>query len=144
MAEETSAKIRKFRTKDIYQILEIERQAFPKTPYSKGTLLHYANNLPDSFVVIESGDNVLGYMIFDLDGHIHSTAVRMTYRRKGFGKMLFMHASKCARKRLWLEVRSKNNGAIGFYRRMGMEVAGRISNYYGNDDALIMVLDQSK
>jgi ribosomal protein S18 acetylase RimI-like enzyme len=58
--------------------------------------------------------------------------------------MLFMHAVRCAKKSLWLEVRSENKGAIAFYKRMGMEIAGRIQGYYGDDDALIMVFDESK
>ncbi|MBW1855717.1 MAG: GNAT family N-acetyltransferase, partial [Deltaproteobacteria bacterium] len=59
-------------------------------------------------------------------------------RRKGFGKMLFMHASRCARKGLWLEVRLRNRGAIEFYKRLGMRIVGKIPKYYRNDDALIM------
>jgi len=77
-----------------------------------------------------------------MSGHIHSTAVKPDYRRKGFGKMLFMHALKCAKERLWLEVRSKNTAAIRFYERLGMKIVGKIPNYYDEDDALIMVLSR--
>jgi len=58
--------------------------------------------------------------------------------------MLFMYAIQSVQKRLWLEVRSKNSGAIAFYKRLGMKITGRISNYYGDDDALIMVMSQKK
>jgi len=44
---------------------------------------------------------------------------------------------------LWLEVRSRNTAAIAFYRRMGMEIDGRIQDYYEDDDALMMVLSES-
>ena len=144
MSEENPAKIRKFRKEDINKILEIEEQAFPKSAYSKETFLNYANRLQDYFVVVELGADVVGYIIFDIRGHIHSTAVRKLYRKMGFGKMLFMHALIYAKKRLWLEVRSKNSVAIEFYKRMGMKIEGRIPNYYGNDDALIMVMNQKK
>jgi len=53
-----------------------------------------------------------------------------------------MHAARCAKKSLWLEVRSENRRAIAFYKCMGMEVAGRIQGYYGDDDALMMVLNR--
>ncbi|MFB0521007.1 MAG: GNAT family N-acetyltransferase [Desulfatiglandales bacterium] len=142
MAEKVLSKIRKFKREDINKILEIEEQAFPKSAYSKETLLNYANSFPDSFIVIEAGTEIVGYIIFDMSGHIHSTAIRLTYRRKGFGKMLFMHALECTKKRLWLEVRSKNSAAIKFYKRLGMKIVGRVPNYYGGDDALIMVLGQ--
>jgi ribosomal-protein-alanine N-acetyltransferase len=144
MAEKPLAAIRRFKKEDIKKILKIEQQAFPKTPYSKGTFLNYAKGLPDSFLVLETGTDIAGYIIFDMGGHIHSTAVKPAYRRKGFGTMLFMHAVSSVQRRLWLEVRSKNDSAIGFYHSVGMKIVGRIPNYYSNDDALIMILDDKR
>ncbi|MBW1741554.1 MAG: ribosomal protein S18-alanine N-acetyltransferase [Deltaproteobacteria bacterium] len=144
MAEKVLAKIRKFKIEDINKILEIEEQSFPKTAYPKETFLNYANSFTDNFVVIETGKDIAGYIIFDMDGHIRSAAIKSAYRRKGFGKMLFMHALKCAKKRLWLEVRSKNSAAIEFYKKLGMKIIGKIPNYYECDDALIMVLSQKE
>ncbi len=136
-------KIRNFKAEDINKILEIEKQAFPKTVFSKVTFLNYADNLPDTFIVVEFNKEIVGYIIFDLTGHIHSTVVKQSYRRKGFGKMLFMHASRCAKKGLWLEVRSRNRGAIEFYKRLGMKIVGKIPKYYRGDDALIMRFGKS-
>jgi ribosomal-protein-alanine N-acetyltransferase len=140
MAEKPLPRIRKFVIGDINKILEIEEQAFPKTPYTKETFLNYANRLPNSFIVVESGKDIVGYIIFDTSGHVHSTAVKTGYRKKGFGKKLFAHALVCVEKKLWLEVRSKNRAAIEFYKKMGMKMIEKIPNYYGNDDALIMAL----
>jgi ribosomal-protein-alanine N-acetyltransferase len=142
MAEEGPPNIRGFRREDIHKILEIEGEAFPKTAYPKETFLYYAKRVPDHFTILESGDDMAGYIIFDQDGHIHSMAVKPVHRRKGFGKMLFLHAKESSKKRLWLEVRSRNKGAIAFYESMGMELAGQVENYYGDDDALIMVLSK--
>jgi ribosomal-protein-alanine N-acetyltransferase len=125
------------------RILEIEEEAFPKTAYPQEVFLYYAARLPDTFVVIETDEHIAGYMIFHVDGHIRSMAVEPAFRRKGLGKKLFMHASGRANKELWLEVRSKNRGAIAFYRKMGMEIVGSHPGYYGDDDALIMVLKDS-
>lgn len=132
-------KIRRFRAEDIDTILDIEKEAFPKTPYPKETFLHYATELPDSFVVIERGEDIGGYLLFDMAGHILSMAVRAALRRKGLGKQLFIHALGCVKKRLWLEVRSKNSGAIAFYQKMGMRLVGRNPGYYEDDDAVIML-----
>ena len=143
MAEKHLVKTRKFKAEDINKLLEIEKQAFPKTIFSKVTFLNYADRLPDTFIIVESGKDIMGYIIFDLTGHIHSTAIKQSYRRKGFGKMLFMHALRCAKKGLWLEVRSRNHGAIEFYKRLGMKIVGEIPNYYKDDDALIMRLENS-
>lgn len=142
MAKNALAKIRRFKTEDIDDIVEIEEEAFPKTAYSRETILRYARSLPDNFMVIETDTGIVGYMIFDISGHIHSTAVKPTCRRKGFGKMLFMHALRCAKSRLWLEVRSRNTQAVRFYKALGMKIVGKIPNYYEGDDALIMVLSQ--
>lgn len=144
MAEEALAKIREFKIRDINKILEIEEQAFPKTGYTKETFLNYAKSLPDNFIVLEADKDIIGYIIFDMSGHIHSTAVKTKYRRKGFAKMLFVHALKSVKQRLWLEVRSKNTGAIKFYKKLGMNITGKIPNYYGSDDALTMVLSREE
>jgi ribosomal-protein-alanine N-acetyltransferase len=85
----------------------------------------------------------VGYIIFDAGGHVHSTAIKPAYRRRGFGRILFMHALASVEKTLWLEVRSKNVEAIAFYKKMGMTIIGRVPNYYGNDDALVMVVSQN-
>lgn len=139
MPEENSI-IRKFEPGDIGGILEIERQAFPKTAYSRELLFYYAAHYPETFVVMETEKGIVGYIIFDKSGHIHSTAVKVAYRRRGFGTMLFRHALNYVDRKVWLEVRSRNTGALEFYKGMGMKVSGRVPYYYGNDDALVMVL----
>ena len=140
-AETALCTIRSFSLEDLKQILEIEREAFPKTGYPKEVILNYAKRLPDGFIVVETGEQIVGYMIFDQTGHVYSAAVRPSHRRKGFGRKLFLHASEQSYGKLWLEVRSKNTGAIGFYQRIGMRIVGRVEGYYHGDDALIMILD---
>jgi [ribosomal protein S18]-alanine N-acetyltransferase len=140
-AETAPCTIRSFSLEDLKQILEIEREAFPKTGYPKDVILNYAKRLPDGFIVVETGDQLVGYMIFDQTGHVYSAAVRPSHRRKGFGRRLFLHASEQSYGKLWLEVRSKNKGAIGFYQRIGMRIVGRVEGYYHGDDALIMILE---
>jgi len=141
VADTNSCTIRPFLIEDLKQILEIEREAFPKTGYPKEVLLNYAKRLPDGFIVAEVPEQIVGYMIFDQTGHVYSTAVRPAHRGKGFGKRLFLHASEQSFGKLWLEVRSRNTGAIGFYQHIGMRIVGRIHGYYHEDDALIMILD---
>jgi ribosomal-protein-alanine N-acetyltransferase len=141
VVEKEPCTVRRFSIEDLKQILEIERAAFPKTGYPKEVILNYAKRLPDGFIVVETDEQIVGYMIFDQTGHVYSTAVRPSHRRKGFGRKLFSHASEQSYGKLWLEVRSKNTGAIGFYQRIGMRIVGRIQGYYHGDDALIMLLD---
>lgn len=135
--------MRRFEHGDMGEILEIENGAFPKTAYSKEILLHYAGLFPDTFVVACTGDRVVGYIIFDTGGHVISMAIREGHRNKGFGKTLVLHALEHTGSKIWLEVRTKNQGAITFYRSLGMKTVGKIPGYYGNDDALIMVREKN-
>ncbi len=134
--------IKKFRPEYLENIMEIEKQAYPKSSYSRQTIIEFAENLPDTFLVADNGRDIAGYIIFDSGGHIYSTAVKEYFRGKGFGRMLFACALKSCRNNLRLEVRSRNSGAIAFYKRMGMKIAGIIPNYYWGDDALLMVMDR--
>jgi ribosomal-protein-alanine N-acetyltransferase len=140
MEEESPSKVREFRMEDIRDIMEIERQAFPKSGYPKEIILDYAGKYPDTFIVLETDHEIAGYLIYDLGGHVFSMAVKPLYRRKGLGKRMFVHALNHADGKLWLEVRSKNTGAIRFYEAMGMRIRGRVPGYYETDDAFIMVL----
>lgn len=139
-----STAIRKVRIEDIDQILKIEQEAFPKSAYSREYFLLFAGRFPDTFLVVESGENIVGYIVFDMGGHILSMAVKAETRRKGLGTALFIRAGRSVQKRPWLEVRSKNRGAIAFYKRQGMKIIGRMPNYYRDDDALVMALDEKK
>jgi ribosomal-protein-alanine N-acetyltransferase len=140
MTAKAPVNIRKFRVADIHQILAIEAQAAPKTALSREIFLSYAKSFPDTFIVLECKKYVVGYIIFDLGGHVHSAVVKPVYRRKGFGALLFMYALNWTKKSMWLEVRSRNIGAIAFYKNLGMKIIGKIPDYYGNDDALVMVM----
>jgi len=124
--------------------MEIERQAFPKGRYPKELILEYARKYPESFIVLEQENDLAGYMIYDRGGHIFSMAVKPAFRRRGLGSMMFTYARKHADGKLWLEVRSKNTGAIRFYESMGMRVRGKVPRYYETDDALVMAMDHGK
>jgi ribosomal-protein-alanine N-acetyltransferase len=139
MSEDHSI-VRTFRLDDLEEILRIEGQAFPKTAYSSELLLYYALHYPETFLVMETQTGIAGYIIFDKTGHIFSTAVKPEQRKRGFGTRLFRQAVKHSERKPWLEVRSQNPGAIAFYKTMGMKMTKRLPNYYGTDDALVMVL----
>ena len=138
-----AANVRAFRMDDLHGIMEIERRAFPKSAYPTALILEYAEKYPAGFIVLETEGEVAGYLIYDeQEGHIFSMAVKPSHRRKGLGRMLFMHARNHGEGKLWLEVRSKNRGAVRFYESLSMRVRGRVPGYYETDDALIMVLEE--
>jgi len=137
--------IRPFSFSDLDRILQIERQAFPKSPYDWTTFINLHWLYPETFWVYidtESGreeNQLLAYLIFSRDGHIISIAVHPQHRRRGIGKKLLEKAIDAYHlRKLWAEVRKSNEGAQTFYLRMGFQIIGVVPNYYGNEDALIV------
>jgi ribosomal-protein-alanine N-acetyltransferase len=136
--------IRSFAFSDLDPILEIERQAFPKSPYDWATFINLHWLYPETFwVYVDPPDRqeteILGYIIFSKDGHIISIAVHPRHRRRGLGGKLLKKAMETLQgKRVWAEVRKGNEGAQVFYFKMGFRIIGQVPNYYGNEDALII------
>ncbi|MBM4276984.1 MAG: GNAT family N-acetyltransferase [Deltaproteobacteria bacterium] len=136
--------IRHFSLSDLNAILKIERESFPKSPYDRMTFIHLHSLYPEHFFVYTgttSGkeDRIWGYIIFSPEGHIISLAVLPGQRKKGVGKQLLRRAMEVPHlKGLQAEVRRSNLGARAFYLRMGFRIVGAVSNYYGNEDALII------
>jgi ribosomal-protein-alanine acetyltransferase len=137
--------IRPFSLSDLESILQIESQSFPKSPYDWTTFVNLHRLYPETFLVYFNTDHgpreekILGYIIFSQDGHIISIAVHPHRRRKGIGRELLQRAMRTPHlKKVWAEVRRSNQGAQAFYSKMGFQTTGRVSNYYGNEDALII------
>ncbi len=142
--------IRRFSFTDLNSILDIERQAFPKSAYSWATFVDLQWVYPQTFLVyVEGGPgqkepSLWGYIIFSRDGHIISIAVHPEQRRRGIGKRLLQQTIDYPRvKKVWAEVRVNNLGAQAFYLKMGFRVISVVPEYYGDEDALIMVRDSS-
>ena len=137
--------IRPFTLSDLDRILQIELQAFPKSPYDWATFINLHYLYPETFLVYvgptidRREGQILGYIVFTQDGHIISIAVHPQHRRKGIGKELLQTAMKDPSfKKVWAEVRRSNQGAQAFYLRMGFRITREVPNYYGNEDALIV------
>ncbi len=137
--------IRRFTFSDLDDILDIERHAFPKSPYSWATFVNLTWLYPETFLVyVEKGSpagesTLVGYIIFSRDGHIISLAVHPEHRRKGVGKELIQQAAGFPHvRKVWAEVRKSNRGAQTFYLRLGFRFVAVVPNYYGDEDALIV------
>ncbi|MGB2727873.1 MAG: ribosomal protein S18-alanine N-acetyltransferase [Halobacteriota archaeon] len=133
--------IRKFRRSDLEEILRIEEKAFPKSPYDGFIFLHYASAYPDNFMVYEDKGQslIVGYIIFHPEGHIVSIAVHPAYRRKGIGTELVAVVLKVTKGNASVEVRASNEVAKAFYKHSGFSLRTIIPDYYGDEDALVMV-----
>ncbi len=131
--------IRKVRPADFEELLKIEAEAFPKSQYDLGQFWNLYQGYPNTFLVDES-EFINGYIVFSLEGHLISMAVRSERRRMGIGTRLVQVAiAHCGGKPLLLEVRVSNVGAQDFYLALGFNFIGRAKGYYhDNEDALLM------
>lgn len=131
--------IRLFTPSDMDRILEIEAQAFPKSPYSRGILTSLYRSNPGTFLVYAE-EEILGYLVYTLEGHIISVAVDPRHRRRGIGTRLIGEAVvNSTGGFIWAEVRESNTGAQAFYEKLGFRKQGIIPQYYWSEDAYIMV-----
>jgi len=133
--------IRKFKSKDLKEILRLEKKAFPKTPYDKPIFIYYTQIYPDNFLVYveESSDKIFGYIIFRPDGHIVSIAVDPVYRKKGIGTKLVEEVLQTSTGNAKVEVRESNKIAQMFYKKLGFFQLGCIIGFYDDEDAIVML-----
>jgi ribosomal-protein-alanine N-acetyltransferase len=131
--------IRKVQPADFDELLEIEAEAFPKSQYDLGQFWSLHQTYPNTFLV-DVSKCINGYIVYSLDGHVISMAVRSEHRRMGIGTRLVQEAiAHCAGKPLLLEVRASNVGAQEFYLALDFNFIGRAKGYYHNgEDALLM------
>ncbi len=131
--------IRIFTPADMDRILEIEAQAFPKSPYSRRIFMNLYRSNPTTFLVYEEGE-ILGYLVYTPEGYIISIAVDPRHRRKGIGTQLVREVFRNSTGEfMWVEVRETNAGAQVFYEKLGFRKKGVIPRYYWTEDAYIMV-----
>ena len=94
---------------------------------------YYENGLLVGFIHISISFDVVDIVNIVVDDK---------YRRKGIGTKLlnYIILSKDIAE-IWLEVRKSNKSAISFYEKNGFSLVRVRSNYYGDEDALIMKRD---
>jgi ribosomal-protein-alanine N-acetyltransferase len=131
--------IRIFTPPDMDRILEIEAQAFPKSPYNRRIFMSLYRSNPTTFLVYGE-EEILGYLVYMPEGHIISIAVDPRHRRKGIGTQLVKEVFRNSMgESIWVEVRETNAGAQAFYEKLGFRKKGVIPRYYWTEDAYIMV-----
>ncbi len=138
---------------DLDIILELERETFPETAFSRATFLYYIDSDSSSVRVLEDDGILAGYVVYSVRQqaaavYVDSIAVRPDYRRQGLGRRMMAEVREAAAARnaqfVQLHVRESNCCAIHFYRALGFERAGRAPYYYRDgEDACIMRLDLS-
>ena len=142
----TNAKIR-----DLGDILVIERESFPLSPWTYGMFLNEISNpLSRSLVAKEtnSGPKILGYLFYQVvafEMHILNLAVHPSFRLKGIGTTLLIKGienehQKGSARYVFLEVRENNEPAIRLYRKLGFKRLGLRKNYYRKENLNAIVM----
>lgn len=150
-----SPSIRPARGADIDRIVEIERSWAHLSHWSIDA---YYRLLEDdrftSTFVAEIEDApaswIAGFVIFhvsDRVAEIYNIAVDRDHRRLGVGGLLMrtviLRSKEMGARKVVLEVRKSNHGAIRFYADFSFRVSGERHNYYSNppEDAFVMDRD---
>ena len=131
----------------IDEILSLERASF-SAPWSYESYAYELkeNALAHYYGVFEGSRMIafMGFWLLGEEGHISNVAVDSEYRRQGVGEYLMrqvmLYCYAMGGKRMTLEVRQSNSGALALYHKLGFVTAGRRRAYYSDtkEDALIM------
>lgn len=130
------------------RVSEIENAVYP-CPWSRHAFIgEVLDNSFASYYVAKEDDEVVGYagiwVILD-EAHITTLAVCPTRQNRGVGQQLLNHiiceGEKKGANRMTLEVRLSNIKAQDLYKKYGFVSCGVRPNYYQDEDAVIMWLD---
>ncbi|HXI10777.1 MAG TPA: ribosomal protein S18-alanine N-acetyltransferase [Thermodesulfobacteriota bacterium] len=136
--------------KDLDEVLEIERQSFPK-PWTRGMFESELKN-PVSFSTVLRADSggeqkLVAYMVYWVvhgEAHILNIAVDPGLRRRGAAELLLGASLEQMRRNqvyeVFLEVRRSNVAARNLYAYFGFRESFERKNYYGDEDAIVMTL----
>lgn len=142
--------IRPMSAKDLDEVLEIERQSFPK-PWTRAMFESELKN-PVSFSSVLRADSggrqkLVAYIVYWVvhgEAHILNIAVDPTLRRRGAAELLLGTSLEQMRRNLvfevFLEVRRSNVAARKLYADFGFREGFERKNYYGDEDAIVMTL----
>lgn len=144
---------------DLHSVVEINIASLPEH-YSDYFFESILKELPESFIVAETNQKVVGYIMCKIEfgfsnfrklgfvkkGHVVSVAVLPEHRGKGIGRSLMLEAINGLAFRksdeIYLEVRVSNDLAVRMYQSLGFLIKSRLRSYYRDgEDAYLMALE---
>ena len=136
---------RRVEASDAPGVYAVEKACF-NDPYPSALLSDLIDKDQDSFFVASYHGEIVGYAVASanaMEGHVVSVAVDPRHRRRRIGTALLSAVTtKLAEKgirRIRLEVRKGNAGAITFYDQMGYRPFSEIRHYYPDgEDSLVL------
>ncbi len=138
--------IRQFNSLDLERVLEIASASLSEY-YSEALIMDLYEEWPQAFLVYTMGREIEGFLIGSrfspTEARILILAVDQKFRNIGIGGSLMRtFLELCSRNNFMsvkLEVRTDNENAINFYRKIGFVVTSRLKAYYSDSsDAFTM------
>jgi len=135
----TDYRIRRAAPADLDELLALERQAFTTDHISRRQYRHHIGSASACVLAAFDASGVLGKAVLFLRrntdiGRLYSVAVARAARGRGVGEALVRAVERAARahgcRRLRLEVRQDNAGAIRLYERLGYRRFGAHAGFY--------------
>ena len=139
--------IRPWKYEDILRISEMEKECFPKEPWSFKMLASTFDTESFTGLIAEDGGEVLGYggiTVAADSADIENVAVTEAYRRGGVATAILNALCNAAKgkgaEKVFLEVRVSNSAAMSLYLKNGFKgVYARTRYYSDGEDCLVMV-----
>ena len=151
MGKTSRTVFRKLTTEDAEIVAALDLKCFSERgAFSREDFLSVAQNKNCEYIVGERDGKIIacaGAEIHLDTAEIGTIAVDPEYRRQGIATLLFIKLLVAIKERgatfMVLEVRPSNTAAINLYEGFGFEIVEREKNFYGDEDAWIMVKDFS-
>lgn len=138
--------IREMKEQEITEVFNIAVENFDE-PWSERSIIEDFNNVLSRYFVYIENSQIIGYISFWYiinEAHITNIVVKNEMRGQGIGKKLIEALIKFAEENdmigLTLEVSTKNERALGLYKKYGFTITGTRPEYYekSKDDAYIL------
>jgi ribosomal-protein-alanine N-acetyltransferase len=143
----TELLLRRMRVSDLAAVMEIDQRSLPR-PWSEAVWREELLSPFGLYLILEEDGAIsvhIGVKLVADEMHVMTLVVRPERRRRGFARALVEAAladpKSVGVRRIHLEVRPSNLAARGLYDSLGFVPSGVRTGYYGNEDALLMVLD---
>lgn len=147
MGETARLVFRPMTTDDADKLAALDAQCFKQDDaWNSGDFFSAAMNANFAFVVGERGGEIVacaGAEISADQAEVETVAVAPNFRGRGVGKKLLAELLDVLTGRgvtfVVLEVRPSNTAAVKLYDGFGFQIVERAENFYGDEDAWIMV-----
>ena len=141
--------VRRFRAEDADAVMAIVEESRAAAIWSKESYQKFTEENGSLALVIETDGGISGFLIGRRVGdqaEVLNLAVRSKHRRRGKGTALIAAAleefGSRGAKRVYLEVRESNTGAIAFYERHGFDKTGLRKGYYREPDEAAVTMER--